>query len=368
MINKELFLTTLSHCVFVEGASRGLICDLQKQVFDIIPKDLATLVLHCNGRRVDWIYKHYGMQNQGILNDYFEFLSTNHYVFFTVHAHETSRFPQLNVTDKRCDIIDNAIIDIDANSSFNILEVIEELLSVNCKFLQVRYFNAMAMEELLAVLERVNDTELVNVEFVLPYDEQFLKNDIEKIFLLHQRLGKLLVYNSPSTKSVSYHEGVFKICFIADNISSHLHCGVVHPSWFLSSTSMYVASKTSNSCLYKKISIDCRGNIKNCPSMQESFGNIQNTSIKEALQKEGLKKYWHTTKDQVLVCANCEFRYVCTDCRAYLQNPADPLSKPLKCGYDPGTATWENWSANPLSKKGIEYYGLQSLAKSGVAS
>ena len=359
MINRELFLTTLSHCVFVEGASRGLVCDLQKQVFNIIPRDLASLVLNCNGHRVDWIYKKYGLQNREILDEYFEFISANHYVFFTAHSHDVARFPELNVTGKKYDTIDNAIIDVDENSGFDILEVIDELLSVDCKYLQVRYFKMITTEEFLAVVKQVDETELVNIEFVVPYDDLFFKADLEKIFLLHQRLGTLIVYNSPFTKWVCYHEGVFKISYIQENISSHLHCGVVHPSWFLSSSPLYVASKTSNSCLYKKISIDSRGNIKNCPSMQESFGNIQNTSLKVALEKEGLKKHWYTTKDQVTVCADCEFRYVCTDCRAYLQDPGDPLSKPLKCGYDPFTATWEEWATNPLSKKGIEYYGLQ---------
>ena len=45
-------------------------------------------------------------------------------------------------------------------------------------------------------------------------------------------------------------------------------------------------------------------------------------------------------KDQISVCKDCEFRYVCTDCRAYTQNSGDQYSKPLKCNYDPYTATW----------------------------
>jgi len=48
------------------------------------------------------------------------------------------------------------------------------------------------------------------------------------------------------------------------------------------------------------------------------------------------------TKDQVAVCRDCEFRYVCTDCRAYTQDADDPYSKPAKCTYDPYTATWAN--------------------------
>ncbi|NIG32274.1 grasp-with-spasm system SPASM domain peptide maturase, partial [Enterobacter sp. Ap-916] len=33
-------------------------------------------------------------------------------------------------------------------------------------------------------------------------------------------------------------------------------------------------------------------------------------------------------------------------------------SKPLKCGYNPYTGEWEEWSINPLKQKAIKYYGM----------
>ncbi len=56
-----------------------------------------------------------------------------------------------------------------------------------------------------------------------------------------------------------------------------------------------------------------------------------------------------------------EFRYICTDCRAYTENPEDIYSKPLKCGYNSYTNKWEEWSTNSLKLKAIEYYGMQNL-------
>lgn len=97
--------------------------------------------------------------------------------------------------------------------------------------------------------------------------------------------------------------------------------------------------------------------------MKESYGNIRDTTLMEALEKPGFKKYWNITKDQVSVCKDCEFRYICTDCRAYLEDPEDIYSKPLKCGYNPYTCEWEEWSTNPLKEKAIEHYGMQDLVK-----
>ena len=97
--------------------------------------------------------------------------------------------------------------------------------------------------------------------------------------------------------------------------------------------------------------------------MVQSFGNIKESTLAEALNHPGFKKHWNITKDQVAVCKDCEFRYICTDCRAYLEKPDDQYSKPLKCGYNPYTNTWEAWSASPLKQKAIDFYGMKDLVQ-----
>jgi len=96
-----------------------------------------------------------------------------------------------------------------------------------------------------------------------------------------------------------------------------------------------------NSCLNRKISIDAQGNIKNCPSCTQSFGNIKDTTLKQALEHPDFKKLWSITKDQVDVCKDCEFRHMCTDCRVYIKDPENIYSQPSKCTYNPYIAKWQ---------------------------
>jgi hypothetical protein len=74
------------------------------------------------------------------------------------------------------------------------------------------------------------------------------------------------------------------------------------------------------------------------------------------------KQVGNIIKDQVEVCKDCEFRYVCTDCRAFLEKPEDIYSKPLKCGYNPFTTIWEDWRQSPLKRNIHEYYNRKPLA------
>ena len=46
-----------------------------------------------------------------------------------------------------------------------------------------------------------------------------------------------------------------------------------------------------NSCLFKKIAIDRNGNIKNCPAMVQSFGNVKENSLIGALNHPEFKKW-----------------------------------------------------------------------------
>ena len=85
--------------------------------------------------------------------------------------------------------------------------------------------------------------------------------------------------------------------------------------------------------------------------MKDSFGNIRNTKLEDAYSQEKFKKYWNITKDKIKVCKDCEFRYICTDCRAYLADSKDNLSKPLKCGYNPYIGEWSEWPNKKESNK-----------------
>ncbi|MBW8873326.1 MAG: grasp-with-spasm system SPASM domain peptide maturase, partial [Acidobacteria bacterium] len=128
--------------------------------------------------------------------------------------------------------------------------------------------------------------------------------------------------------------------YLAQAIDSPACCGQVHPRYFVTNLSAFAEARRFNSCLNRKISIDARGEIRNCPSLPRSFGNTSDTSLHSALAHNDFAALWEINKDQVEICKDCEFRYICTDCRAYLTSPGDVYSKPSKCSYNPYTAEW----------------------------
>ncbi len=75
--------------------------------------------------------------------------------------------------------------------------------------------------------------------------------------------------------------------------------------------------------------------------MNKSFGNIRNTTLAEAIEKPGFKELWFINKDKIDVCKVCEFRHMCTDCRAFIKDPENIYSQPSKCPYNPYIAKWQ---------------------------
>jgi SPASM domain peptide maturase of grasp-with-spasm system len=116
---------------------------------------------------------------------------------------------------------------------------------------------------------------------------------------------------------------------------------LVLPFYFTLNITSFTEAQKYNSCLNQKIAIDEEGMIKNCPSMKNSFGNIQNTTLQKAMKHQDFKKLWHINKNQIAICKDCEFRYICTDCRAFITEPDNLYSKPFKCTYNPYTTNWE---------------------------
>lgn len=152
------------------------------------------------------------------------------------------------------------------------------------------------------------------------------------------RIKKIIIH-SAGTNTITELDLVI-IYYTSDIIASENCCGIVHPWYFKSNTESFIEAKQFNSCLNKKVSVDKFGEIKNCPSMETSFGNILCTSIEDIVDIEDFQHVFKINKDQIETCSDCEYRFICQDCRAYLQEPTNKLSKPLKCNYDPYQGKW----------------------------
>ncbi|GHT72873.1 hypothetical protein AGMMS50262_02860 [Bacteroidia bacterium] len=73
----------------------------------------------------------------------------------------------------------------------------------------------------------------------------------------------------------------------------------------------------------------------------QTFGHINKVKLKSVVESAEFQCLWTIKKDEITVCKDCEYRYICTDCRAFIKDPSDIYSQPAKCTYNPYIAKWE---------------------------
>jgi len=97
-----------------------------------------------------------------------------------------------------------------------------------------------------------------------------------------------------------------------------------------------------NSCLSGKITIVDSGVVLPCIFGRTwEVGNVHQSSLTSIISGDPLQRLWHFTKDQVLVCRDCEYRYVCGDCRPLAHTVSKHLEAPSpRCAYNPYTGEW----------------------------
>ncbi|UKB84878.1 grasp-with-spasm system SPASM domain peptide maturase [Chryseobacterium sp. MEBOG06] len=353
-----MYLKLFSSCKIVVGKKFALILDTQRQMYYQIPDTMSEVIDMLNDFSISEIKDSLQSDSIEIFDSYIKFLIENEFAFYTNTPHQ---FIYNDFNKSYLNDVMNCILEI---SSFERLEnYIGELKKLKIQAIHISLYTNVSLQQFSELINKIaTETAIISISISFTSDLVFDVNKLSGLKHQYPILTKIFIHNSTLEKN----ENSDLVNYIKKTPLTS--CGAINSCFFSCNAQFYQESHFVNSCLNNKISIDKDGNIKNCPSMSQSFGNIRDTTLEDALNHAEFKKYWNLTKDSIEVCKDCEFRYICTDCRAYTEQTDTnteglDVSKPLKCGYNPYTGEWEEWSKNPLKQKAIQHYGMQDLVK-----
>jgi SPASM domain peptide maturase of grasp-with-spasm system len=326
----------------VQGASRSTVCDLQRQRYVLIPNGLYTILKKHADSTLPEIKASFDNEYDDVIDDYFEFLESEGLGFWCT---EPESFPDMSLEWDRPEKITNAIIDADATSTHDYGRIFEQLDDLFCKTVQIRFYDVVSPGDLTDTLSLAQDTRLRSIEVLMPAEGWTLP----RLATLSEdipRLGRVFLTEAEENKSVTLQPQETHLIWSETVVDSADCCGKIHPEYFVSHMETFTEAQQHNTCLNRKISIDVDGEVRNCPAFPVSYGNVSEISLHSVVARREFRELWEINKDQIDVCRDCEFRYVCTDCRAFISEPNDLYSKPSKCSYDPYTATWGGEGVN----------------------
>jgi SPASM domain peptide maturase of grasp-with-spasm system len=326
------YFNLYSFCIPVKGIKRAVVCDLQRNIIQPIPLLLFEYLEKI--KTVDeplLMLDDYSKIQRNTINEYINFLYYNQFGYFTTNKPVISETIVPEYFDDS--LITNAIVDFNRNSVHSLKNIVDQLSGLGCKAIEIRYFYPVPFTHLMDSLEIASNSSLEKIEFLLQKNEEINWSKILQLNNDYPKLKKVTLSNTAD--NIIYKHEDLVVIYTTEIIRNETKCGVTGELYCIADNRLFWESQNYNNCLYKKISIDKSGMIKNCPSMQDNFGHIDNTKLSEVILNENFKKYWTITKDSIEVCSECELRYVCQDCRAYTLNMNNPFSKPLKCRYNP---------------------------------
>lgn len=359
LMKTDYYVKFFANCILVKGYNRSLLCDLQNETSHLVPNQLVEIADRFCNTSVKEIKSKYDAESCTMIDGYINYLIDNNFAFYC-SAEELELFPKLSMEWDYPAHLTNAIIDINSLSNFDFREIFLQLDKLGCKDIQIRAYDIFSLQELRTFIAAADNLVIKNIQLYAHHDPKICNEDWIAFLKEFPRLGGLVIHSADINQQLVPPQVPRRmVAKIKEKISSHKHCGVVDQMYFTTTLELFTESQSFNSCLNRKIGIDVEGNIKNCPSVIENFGNIRDTSLEKVIQQPDFKKLWGLNKDQIEVCKDCEFRHICTDCRAFREVPSDILSKPLKCGYDPYSGEWSDWSNNPLKEKAISFYGMK---------
>ncbi|REC46740.1 grasp-with-spasm system SPASM domain peptide maturase [Chryseobacterium pennipullorum] len=353
------YFNLFSTVMVTKGAGRILISDLQRNTSELYPLEVYELIVELKIHPIEELLRNYDEESREIVKEYLEMFLEKEYGFITDNDWDHN-FPVMSYAYNDPCTISNVFIEL---NDLTILQKIRTSIdSLGVQHLVIFSEKELSSDDFLTIDHLFDNTSLENIEIYSPFHQ---KVDLPFIQALHkktERIYNLIFYNCSQPPFKAKNEYRFTLHFVEEDLKISA-CGKVELKYFNTNLSKVLEAVNYNSCLYKKIGIDKKGNIKNCPLMAESFGNIHINSLEDALNNPAFTQYWNLTKDHIEECKDCEFRYLCTDCRAYTERSAEnrnslDVSKPLKCGYNPYSGKWEEWSTNPLKQQAIQYYDL----------
>lgn len=364
--NSDEYLVLASSCQLVEGANRSVIIDHRSGTLFFVNSEYTLILNEINRKPLQTAYSLFDDETSATFFEKFvDYLVLNNLAFLTKHI---DCFPQRSTDDFEEDAqikVYNCILEIDARyfDMDRMYLLSKNLDNLRCKDVQIRFLSHFDSELLKSVLHSLEGTTINYVEVHCQSVQEEQIKQIEDLISSNRLVTHFFIYGWSSfdkKEIILDYDGEFlpiesgTIYFLKYPFEEGGCCGqILFETLEFSNLDLHHKLKKTNGCLDRKITIDRLGNIKNCPSRPEKYGNIKNVSLTETLNNPDFKKWWFIHKDQIEVCRDCEFRYNCTDCRGFLKDSDNIYSKPLKCGYDPYSNVWEDWSTNVLKTKKI---------------
>ena len=334
----EFYFRFWANCILIAGYRNGILFDLQRGRTVGVSNLFCETYNRYKERSICMIAKDSTFKNRKGYIKMLDYFITNDFGILTDNV---DTFPKLSMEYDSPFLATNVIVEVNSNiETEQMFHVIEKNTNSQVQSIQINDCGHIKISHLKRISEITENSHVQCINMYTNYSTP-CSTKLLSIVNENSRFRNIIFMNSPKERSIKNEEfGTAHIRYIKNEID-FTKCGNIRKELLVYNQQFFTEANSHNTCLNRKICIDANGNIKNCPAMAKSYGNIKDTTLEEAINKPGFKDLWYICKDQIDVCKDCEFRYMCTDCRCFIKDPGNIYSQPAKCTYNPYICLWK---------------------------
>jgi SPASM domain peptide maturase of grasp-with-spasm system len=329
---KNKYFKMHSSCLPVKGINQGCIYDLRRGSLYKVPNDILDILENYSNKKIEVLFDDYKEQIE-IIKKYFDFFIENEVIFFT---DVLKNFPEIKKTFRKPFLLDMVFLEIDNYDSKKREFFEKELISeIGCKEL-ILIFKEKNATELRGILTELDKSKIQSTICFIDYKQFDLNLFNEISYFL--RLRQVHIYNSPSNN----HENDSILFYSNKTLEELLNQKITSKNDFIPNLDSFLESQKFNLFYNRRVYIDNENNVKHAINEIETYGNISDSTVFDIVSLPSFKKLWNIAKDEITVCKDCEFRYICPDNRIpVFDKKTENYYHIEECNYSPYTNQWK---------------------------
>jgi hypothetical protein len=313
----------------VQGYLRSCVYDLPRQAHDFLPNEVAAKLKAFENAGLAVINQELDEEDKKWLG----YILEKEYGFI-IDQQFRDCFPKIDFDWTHPALISNAIIDIDIKTAVVDFSYLEEL---NCKHILLRFPDVDKLEDITSYLKKaLLELTFKSVDILVEKNDVFSKKE-------YTHFAKRLLKEVPQVTNVSYDEP---------------KAGGMFVPHFVINIEVFAEAQQHNTFFNRKLYLAANGDVRNAIEHTQVYGNLncleQFEDLATIVDSKPFQEVWHTPKDVIDVCSDCEFRYMCIDNRLPRKRHDGSLYYEEECTYNPYIAKWfgdENYMS--LDEAGI---------------
>jgi len=318
------YLKLYQDCVLVKGFTRSLLYDLSNNCIYNVPSDCIMTLESLNNGLI--------LEDSHMKNEFICSLLKNEIIFKTSIPFS---FPAINTIYSDNHIVETLIINW-SNINFKKLEknILPKLLDFIC-ITNIEYLFIVVdnqIDVLLNLLDYLVDSPIRCIEICI---SSALKKEAKDLLEKLNRIKRIFVTNCDTDKIEQIYSDSYVI-YTSESINFEGVSPIITQNNFIINRLNYIESQSKNLFYNKKLFFNDEYILSIFPNSEESFKfcDLSNEEIvTKILQSFDL---WDIKKDNVVICKDCEYRYMCNDPRNNFTTNEDGLIvfKDL-CSFNP---------------------------------